>query len=149
MFFKKEKSSPSLFHLQQDGRYGQVDLDDSDSAIEQFVAFEKKPWKNGRSLLTLSSSIRKKRLLFSVFIVVSVFVLFAARSAQLQIIQGKQYTTLSNQNKERTELIIPSRGLINDRQGIPLAWNEPAFVLSMTIADLPKLEEREKLFFLR
>ncbi|MBI2474062.1 penicillin-binding protein 2 [Candidatus Uhrbacteria bacterium] len=146
MFFKKNKTVSSLFYLQQNGQYGQVGLDDSDSAIEQFVAFEKKSWTNGRGLLTLSSSIRKKRLLFSLFIVVSVFFLFTARSAQLQIIQGKGYLALSNQNKERTELLIPSRGLISDAKGVPLAWNEPAFVLTMTIADLPKTDEREKMF---
>jgi len=146
MFFKKQKSSPSLFHLQQDGRYGELDLDDSDSAIEQFITFEKKLWKHERSLLTLTPSIRKKRLVLSLFIVISIFFLFIARSAQLQIIQGKEYEALSNQNKERIELIIPSRGTIYDRKGTVLAWNEPAFILTMTIADLPKIDEREKLF---
>src|SRR3990167_9891315 len=145
MFFKKQDSF-SLFPIQQDGRYGQIGVDDSDSAIEQFVAFEKKNTKHGRALLTLSLSIRKKRLLLFVLIVGSVLFLFTARSAQLQIIQGKEYLILSHQNKERTEFIIPSRGLINDRQGIPLVWNEPAFVLTMTIADLPTIEKREKNF---
>ena len=42
--------------------------------------------------------------------------------------------------------MLPSRGLISDSEGTPLAWNEPAFVLTMTAVDLPLSEERDTLF---
>ena len=79
-------------------------------------------------------------------IVLAVAALFIGRSAHLQIIRGEHFTVLSSQNKERVELVLPSRGLISDSEGTPLAWNEPAFVLTMTAVDLPLSEERDTLF---
>ncbi|KKW31829.1 MAG: Penicillin-binding protein 2, partial [Candidatus Uhrbacteria bacterium GW2011_GWA2_52_8d] len=73
-------------------------------------------------------------------------VLFIGRSAYVQIFQGEHYKMLSSQNREYLELLVPTRGSVMDKQGVLLAWNEPAFVLTMTLDDLPTGEDRDVLF---
>lgn len=43
---------------------------------------------------------------------------------QLQVINGKAYSVKSEQNYLRLDAIFPSRGVIYDRNGKELAWNE-------------------------
>lgn len=52
-------------------------------------------------------------------------VLFLSRLWHLQIAEGAAYTALSEQNRLRQTVIFPERGLILDRTGRELAWNEP------------------------
>lgn len=148
MFGFKKTSSPSLFRLQQDGRFGILGGDATETELESFVAngIVGRRRHQGRGPVPLTTSITSKRLRFGVGVVLTVAALFIGRSAYLQVIRGEYYTALSSQNKERVEQVLPSRGLIWDREGTPLAWNEPAFVLTMTAADLPLGEERNILF---
>lgn len=146
MFFRKKQSPTHIFHLQQDGRHGIVGWDGSDSDLEQFIASGDGSSTRGRGPVPLTTSIHYRRVKLGVFLMFGITMIFGARSAHLQVIRGEHYALLSNNNKERAELIVPSRGLISDRSGIPLAWNEPAFVLTMTRADLPEAEERDVLF---
>lgn len=46
---------------------------------------------------------------------------------QLQIIKGSEYRMLSDSNRIRTETIHAPRGVIFDRNGVPLVQNEPGF----------------------
>ncbi len=67
-----------------------------------------------------------------------------ARAAHLQIIEGAAYRAKAEGNRVRTRIVVPTRGLIFDRSGAELAKNTPMFVLTMTLADLPKDQtERE------
>jgi len=45
----------------------------------------------------------------------------------LQIIQGKDYRTISDNNSVSKTVIIAERGVINDRNGEPLIWNDRDF----------------------
>jgi penicillin-binding protein 2 len=103
--------------------------------------------QNGSRRVALACTLSPARVRLVALLFVASFLLFFGRSAQLQIVQGEHYTSLSDRNRERVELLVPSRGLILDRDGEPLAWNEPAFLLTMTIASLPEDEvERAELF---
>ncbi len=57
------------------------------------------------------------------------FLILAIKLFYLQIVKGNFYLKLSKQNRIRKERIPPLRGLIFDRNGIPLAVNKPAFSL--------------------
>ncbi len=119
-----------------------------DGDLEQFVAgaSDGAP-RTGRGPVPLTTSIKPRRLRVGFVFALSMGLLFLGRSAQLQVFHGEQYQALSSENKERVELLVPSRGLIWDRRGEPLAWNEPTFVLTMTSADLPQNpQERTQLF---
>lgn len=147
MFGFKRSSSDTLFRLQQDGRYGIVVGDTSDSDLEQFLARtpEGEAHQN-RGPVPLSTSVNRHRVRLGLGLVMVIASIFFGRSAHLQILQGEHYSTLSSQNKERIDLLLPARGLVYDSTGVPLAWNEPAFVLAMTQADLPEEAERVALF---
>jgi penicillin-binding protein 2 len=51
----------------------------------------------------------------------------AGRLAWLQIVQGNKYKTLSEENRIDLKILTPSRGLIYDRKGVPLAINGQNF----------------------
>jgi penicillin-binding protein 2 len=53
----------------------------------------------------------------------AVFGVLAGRFYQLQIKQGENYTRLSDQNRFNYQMVLPSRGIVRDRFGEPLATN--------------------------
>ncbi len=55
----------------------------------------------------------------------------AWRMRDLQVAQSSQYRLLSDENRIRDRLILPERGLIFDRNGIPLAENLPNYRIVM------------------
>ena len=59
-----------------------------------------------------------------------ILVLFA-RVFYLQVSQFEYYSTKSDSNRIRIQSIVPTRGLIYDRNGVLLAENIPSFTLSL------------------
>jgi len=55
----------------------------------------------------------------------------AWRMRDLQVAQSSQFRLLSDENRIRDRLILPERGLIFDRNGIPLAENLPNYRIVM------------------
>lgn len=47
--------------------------------------------------------------------------------ASIQIVNGEYYRSLSDSNRIRTTIIYAPRGIIMDRNGIPLVFNQPGF----------------------
>jgi penicillin-binding protein 2 len=144
MFRKKQQSNSRLFHVQDDGRFGQVSTASVDDVIDEMF-FSGSRTNKRRASMSCTVSLTRMKTVGALML--SVVMLFFARSAQLQIMQGEHYEQLANRNRERTELVVPSRGLILDRWGEPLAWNEPAFLLTMTIADLPEDDDERRALF--
>ncbi|MBI4592360.1 penicillin-binding protein 2 [Candidatus Uhrbacteria bacterium] len=145
---KHRRSSGTLFRLQEDGRYGLVDGTDTSGGLEEFLAASAQTQHNGgREPLPLRTSSHRSRLRVGLWIMLLTTIIFIGRSAHLQVIEGATYEVLSNQNKEHTELIIPSRGLVVDRNGMAVAWNEPAFVLTLVPSEIPtQTDDRQELF---
>jgi penicillin-binding protein 2 len=50
-----------------------------------------------------------------------------SRLYYLQVIEGEKYRLLSDENRINRRLLFPSRGLIVDRFGVPLATNSPSY----------------------
>lgn len=69
------------------------------------------------------------------------FLLLMTRFAYLQIFQHQHYQTLAEQNRISIVPIMPNRGLILDRKGLPLAHNFTAFTLEITPSKLKSLEQ--------
>ena len=59
-----------------------------------------------------------------IFFVITVFVLFFVNSYKLQIVKGDFYKNKAENNRFETTPIFSARGVIYDRNKIPLAWNE-------------------------
>ncbi|NNG12431.1 MAG: penicillin-binding protein 2, partial [Halobacteria archaeon] len=95
--------------------------------------------------LTLKDHFDEYRLFSSRMIVLLVFsgllllVLFS-RLVYLQVIAHEHFTTLSEDNRVKLRAIVPTRGLIYDRNGIILADNLPSYRLEITaeqVDDMP------------
>lgn len=61
--------------------------------------------------------------IFSIFCGI-IGILFSIQLVKLQLIEGRTYLTKSERNSEKVIPIFAPRGIIYDRKGIPLAWNE-------------------------
>jgi len=74
-----------------------------------------------------SRALRLRGFLLPIILVVVglslVFKLFA-----LQVVQGQKYSQLSDSNRLRTLVIHAPRGVIFDRNGVPLVFNIPGFL---------------------
>jgi len=79
---------------------------------------------------------------FLVFALAAVLAIggLTTRLFYLQIVNGGQYTELSQGNRTGTESIPSARGLIYDRNGVVLVTNVPTFAVKIRPVDLP--EER-------
>lgn len=71
---------------------------------------------------------RKEKILLIVIFLIFTVIVF--RLLQLQVIRGETYGKLADQNRVRIIKIPSPRGIIYDRNGIPLVENIPTFNLS-------------------
>ncbi|WP_447977676.1 penicillin-binding protein 2 [Candidatus Nitrospira bockiana] len=76
------------------------------------------------------------RLLILLFLL-----LLGGRLWHLQIYEGAYYRNLSDNNRTRSVLIEPARGLIYDRHGELLANNVPSFTLYVSLEDVKDREQ--------
>lgn len=94
----------------------------------------------------LSSPIEKKGIYILFFIIMIVAAIIGMRITWLQVVYGQKYRDLSEGNRIRIVRIPADRGLIYDRNLIPLVKNIAYFSLAITPGDLPKDEqEREQI----
>ncbi|PJA47748.1 penicillin-binding protein 2 [Candidatus Uhrbacteria bacterium CG_4_9_14_3_um_filter_36_7] len=95
----------------------------------------------------IEANKRPKRFFFLIFIVSAFFALFISRTIYFQIIAGETYHLQAENNRFKTIFIEPTRGIIIDRNGKPLAENAPLFTLTMTASELPlQALDQEHLF---
>src|SRR5438105_13355908 len=59
----------------------------------------------------------------------------------LQIREGPYYRDLSENNRTRSVIMEPARGLIYDRNGVLLANNVPSFTLYVSLEDVKDRED--------
>lgn len=69
-----------------------------------------------------------------------VVALLALRLWHLQVREGLYYRDLSENNRTRSVMLEPARGLIYDRNGVLLANNVPSFTLYVTLEDVKDRE---------
>lgn len=67
-----------------------------------------------------------------IFFIILIFFISILRLSHLQIFKGEYYSKLSEQNRLRIIKIPAPRGIIYDRNGIPLVENMPSFSVSLS-----------------
>ncbi len=77
----------------------------------------------------------KQRVVSVVCIVIAAFAVLGLRLFYLQVLEGEKYRSSSDNQKIRKHSIEPQRGVIFDRNGLPLVNNRPSFNLSITLKD--------------
>jgi penicillin-binding protein 2 len=80
----------------------------------------------------------KLRLTLARLAVLAAFVVLTVQLARLQLIRGDEYQQRAALNQLRLEQETPSRGLVRDRNGIPLVENVPSFSAAVVAADIPR-----------
>ncbi len=81
---------------------------------------KKRRYSDGVQKFTIRSFLLPLFLLLAI-------VLLLSRLFYLQVVKGSDYKTLSDSNRIRTQIIHAPRGVIFDRNGIPLVQNTPGF----------------------
>jgi penicillin-binding protein 2 len=90
-----------------------------------------------RRRVTLKDHFLETRLFTTRVVVALVFMVLAllglvGRLFYLQVVQHELYTTESEDNRVKIVALPPNRGLIFDRNGVPLADNLPSYLLEIT-----------------
>ncbi|MBM4132226.1 MAG: penicillin-binding protein 2 [Nitrospira sp.] len=78
----------------------------------------------------------QRRLTILKIALLAIVGLLALRLWDLQVRDGAYYRDLSENNRTRTVILEPARGLIYDRRGVLLANNVPSFGLYVTLEDV-------------
>lgn len=81
------------------------------------------------------------RIIFFRAVAISLLTILMLRTWQLQFVDGVSFRQDADENRFQTIPVQATRGQIYDRYGVPLALNDPAFLVTITPALLP--EERE------
>jgi len=89
----------------------------------------------------LENPIKEKVLKIFFAIIAIILVVLVFESFRLQIIKGNYWRTLSDENRIRSYPIRPLRGIIYDKNKIPLAINIPKLDLTAVPADLTKQQD--------
>ncbi|RDB44423.1 penicillin-binding protein 2 [Halomonas sp. DQ26W] len=75
--------------------------------------------------------IFRVRSLLAALLIVALTGLLMGRLVYLQVVQHEVYSTRSEKNRVRVEPLPPTRGLIQDRNGVLLAENRPTYNLTL------------------
>lgn len=94
----------------------------------------------------LKDPIREKNIFTFRAVMAMFFILIMAtglltRIYYLQVVDFEHYTTLSDKNRMQLQSVVPTRGLIYDRNGILLADNQPVFSVSVVKERSPDIEQ--------
>lgn len=102
----------------------------------------RKPWRSDppRAYTDESRGVKQK-LFYLGLVVVVVFGALTLQLARMQLVNGSQYKVRAENNRLREVPITPTRGLIYDRNGVPLVNNTASFAAAVVPADVPKKQE--------
>jgi penicillin-binding protein 2 len=92
----------------------------------------------------LSPAIDFYRLKMCLFVVLAGFLILSSKMFYLQVVKGDYYRAIAEENRIRVQTTKASRGLIYDRNNIPLVQNSPNFVYSIVHGDLPKEKSKRE-----
>src|SRR5688572_18425520 len=90
---------------------------------------------------TEETEASRHKLFYFGLVIIVVFGILTLQLARLQLVRGDDFQLRAETNRLRLEPVMPVRGLIYDRNGLPLVENKASFAAAVVAADIP--EERE------
>jgi penicillin-binding protein 2 len=95
------------------------------------------------SFRNISSPHGPRRIRLAIYqaVILIAFVLLGFRIYQVQFIERDTYVRQANENRFDLISVPAPRGIITDRNGVPLAVNVPSFNVTVTPASLPSTED--------
>ena len=91
-----------------------------------------------RDVSFIGTAVGESRIMIFAFIGLLAFILLIARVFQLQIVNGTEWQAVAHRNRVRVQPIVAERGIIFDRNLVPLVSNAPNFRLTIRAQDLPR-----------
>src|SRR6476620_930443 len=82
-----------------------------------------------------------RRVVAASFVIMLLLGALGTRLVYLQVLRHDYFAELSQGNRIRIDPLPPPRGLILDRNGIPLAVNRPAYQLELTREQTPDVDD--------
>jgi penicillin-binding protein 2 len=89
---------------------------------------------------SLERRIFLSRLLIGGIITILLIAMLVLRLVYLQVYQYEYFSTISDNNRIYSQAIVPTRGLIYDRNGVLLADNKPSYNLTVVRENVPSME---------
>jgi penicillin-binding protein 2 len=86
----------------------------------------------------LGAAVADKRIIIFGVCAAVLLCMLGVRVVQLQLVQGTAWRVQSDRNRLRLQPIIPERGILFDRNMVPLVTNVPNFRLTLRAQDLPR-----------
>ncbi len=86
------------------------------------------------------SGVSQKQHIFLGGMLILVFMVYIVRLWHLQVLQGESYRFQSENNRIRIEDISAPRGIIFDRNGVPIVENRPAYHLVIIREDIRDMD---------
>src|SRR3990172_2022446 len=102
----------------------------------------RKPWRSEPfQEETDDLQAARGKLFYFGLLVFFVFAVLTLQLARMQLVNGEAYRLRAENNRLRQVPVVPPRGLIYDRNGVPLVENRASFAAAVAAADVP--EERQ------
>src|SRR5690606_29391140 len=92
----------------------------------------------------VGTSVNRKTAMWLGIVIALLMSVVLGKVIYLQILNGGYYSELANKNRERAIPIKAERGIIYDRNDVPLTQNIPNFSLTLVPQDLPKGEANKE-----
>lgn len=92
----------------------------------------------GADVSFIGTAVSSTRITMFMLLAALAFAIMFARVVQLQLMQGGVWRTVAEHNRLHMHPIIPERGIIFDRNMVPLVANVPNFRLTIRAQDLPR-----------
>src|SRR5689334_17492104 len=111
----------------------------------------RKPWSSeplGSELNDETFAVKQKLFLLGL-LVFTVFGILLLQLGRMQLVNGGKYQVQAEDNRIRQVATKPSRGLIYDRNGVPLVENKASYAAAVVPADVPKSQETQILLTLQ
>lgn len=124
-----------VFTLHDDDRIAELHHADADDVFEDI--FVGRDIASEQAGTYVGNMLTASRARLGAMIMFGALGIFLSRVFLWQIVQGEQHRELADRNRTQTTVIPANRGVIKDRSGIVLAWNEPSFRLIASPRELP------------
>ena len=106
---------------------------------------QQRRWRSRKHEETSETETLRGKFFYLRLLMLTLFAVLTLQLARLQVFEGQAYQERAENNRLRVVPVMPSRGLIFDRNGIPLVENAPRFSVGIVAADLPREKEPQVL----
>ena len=104
----------------------------------------RKPWRSEPMTPEVEETRASNvKLFYFGLVIFVVFGILTIQLARLQLVNGDTFRQRAETNRLRQEPVIPTRGLIYDRNGVPLVENKAGFAAAVVAADVPLERQTE------